>query len=315
MTERDDFIAYLAETIGDYRTGEIPEPMPEVIDLWLRHFGMDAPHQIQTGNLANEQQYEWGHQIHLGDCLDLMRAMPPDSVDLIVTSPPYADARKHTYGGISPDDYVAWFTQMAEQMLRVLKPSGSFVLNIKEKAVDGQRHTYVLDLILALHREVGFRWVEEYIWHKTTAAPGKWKYRFRDAWERILHFSKTPELKMRQDAVKVPVGDWTQNRLRNMSRNDRTRRQSATNPKIGRKIAAWEGKDTVYPSNVLHRSPVAHNTGHSAAFPEWLPEFLSACSPTPAMWYWTRFPAAAPPFAWPPAWAASPSGLKLTPIM
>ena len=274
MTERDDFIAYLAETIGDYRTGEIPEPLPEVIDLWLRHFGMDAPYQIQTGNLANRQQYEWGHQIHVGDCLELMRAMPPDSVDLIVTSPPYADARKHTYGGISPDDYVAWFTQRAEQMLRVLKPSGSFVLNIKEKAVDGQRHTYVLDLILALNRDVGFRWVEEYIWHKTTAAPGKWKYRFRDAWERILHFSKTPELKMRQDAVKVPVGDWTQNRLRNMSRNDRTRRQSATNPKIGRKIAAWEGKDTVYPSNVLHRSPVAHNTGHSAAFPEWLPEFF-----------------------------------------
>ena len=39
-------------------------------------------------------------------------------------------------------------------------------------------------------------------------------------------------------------------------------------------MAAWEGKRTVYPSNVLHRSPIAHNTGHSAAFPEWLPEFF-----------------------------------------
>ena len=216
----------------------------------------------------------WTNTIHVGDCLDVMKNMPSDSVDLIVTSPPYADARQHTYGGIPPKAYVSWFSDRAEQMLRVLKPSGSLVLNIKEKVVDGQRHTYVLELILALNRDIGFRWVEEYIWHKTTAAPGKWKYRFRDSWERILHFSKTPDLKMRQDAVKVPVGDWTKTRLKNMSANDLTRQESRTNSKVGRRIAAWEGKRTVYPSNVLHRSPIAHNTGHSAAFPEWLPEFF-----------------------------------------
>ena len=214
------------------------------------------------------------YKIHCGDCLDIMKSMPDDSIDLIVTSPPYADARIHTYGGISPDEYVEWFCLRANQMKRILKPTGSFVLNIKEKAVDGERHTYVLDLILALKRETGFRWVEEYIWHKTTAAPGKWKYRFRDAWERIIHFSKTNEFKMNQDAVKIPIGDWKDTRLQNMSTNDRTRRNSATRSGIGRKIAAWEGKDKVYPSNVLHRSPVAHNTGHSAAFPEWLPEFF-----------------------------------------
>ena len=151
----------------------------------------------------------WRNRVHLGDCLTVLSAMPADYVDLIVTSPPYADARKHTYGGIAPDRYVEWFTARAIEMLRVLKPSGSFVLNIKESCTDGERHTYVLDLILALKREVGFRWVEEYIWHKTTAAPGKWKYRFRDSWERILHFSKTRDLKMRQDAVKVPIGEWT----------------------------------------------------------------------------------------------------------
>ena len=217
---------------------------------------------------------EWLDRVHVGDCLDVMRAMPSETVDLIVTSPPYADARRHTYGGIPPDGYVPWFIERGEEMRRILKPTGSFVLNIKEKAIDGQRHPYVLDLILALSREIGFRWVEEYIWHKTTAAPGKWKYRFRDAWERILHFSKTRDVKMRQDAVKVPIGDWTQARLRNMSENDLTRQESATNSKVGRRIAAWEGKTTVYPSNVLHRSPVAHNTGHSAAFPEWLPEFF-----------------------------------------
>ena len=213
-------------------------------------------------------------QVHYGDCLEVMASFPDECIDLIVTSPPYADARRHTYGGVPPDEYVDWFCQRAEQMLRVLKPSGSFVLNIKEKAVDGERHTYVLDLILALKRQVGFRWVEEYIWHKTTAAPGKWRYRFRDSWERIVHFAKTRDIKMNQDAVKVPIGGWTGKRLSNMGRNDFSRQESATQSKVGRRISNWVGKNAVYPTNVLHRSPVAHNTGHSAAYPEWLPEFF-----------------------------------------
>ena len=213
-------------------------------------------------------------KVYFGDCLDIMRDLPDDSIDLIVTSPPYADARKHTYGGVPPEQYVKWFSDRSEQMLRILKPTGSFVLNIKERAKDGERHTYVLDLILATKREVGFRWVEEYMWHKTTAAPGKWKYRFRDSWERLLHFSKTKDLKMNQDAVQVPIGDWTGKRLKNMNQNDLTRQESATKSKVGRCIANWEGKSLVYPTNVLHKSPVAHNTGHSAAFPEWLPEFF-----------------------------------------
>lgn len=212
--------------------------------------------------------------IRYGDCLNVMAGFPDESVDLIVTSPPYADARRNTYGGIAPEEYVDWFLPRANEMRRVLKPSGAFVLNIKEKAKDGERSTYVLDLILALKREVGFRWVEEYIWHKTTAAPGKWKYRFRDSWERILHFAKTPDIKMNQDAVKVPIGEWTQKRLANMSDNDFERQESDTESGVGRRIANWVDKELVYPSNVLHKSPVAHNTGHSAAFPEWLPEFF-----------------------------------------
>ena len=209
-----------------------------------------------------------------GDCLDVLADMPADSVDLIVTSPPYADARRRTYGGVKPADYVDWFAPRAAEMLRVLKPTGSLVLNIKEKAIDGERHTYVLELILHLKLEIGFRWVEEYIWHKTTAAPGKWKYRFRDAWERVLHFAKTRDVKMRQEAVMMPTGDWNKARLKNMSDNDRSRQESATHSGVGRRISAWEGRALAYPSNVLHASPVAHNTGHSAPFPDWLPEFF-----------------------------------------
>ena len=92
--------------------------------------------------------------------------------------------------------------------------------------------------------------------------------------ERILHFTKTENVKMYQDAVKVPIGGWTDSRLTNMSKNDHARQQSATNPKTGRRMANWEGKRHVLPTNVLHKAPVCHNTGHSAAFPEWLPEFF-----------------------------------------
>lgn len=231
------------------------------------------PEAEETVQLALDMPQCEG-RILSGDCLDVLARMPSDSVDLIITSPPYADARRRTYGGVKPNDYVDWFAPRAEQMLRVLKPTGSLVLNIKEKAIDGERHTYVLDLILHLKRETGFRWVEEYIWHKTTAAPGKWKYRFRDAWERVLHFAKTRDVKMNQEAVMVPTGDWTKARLKNMGANDISRQESATRSGVGRRISAWQGRPMAYPSNVLHASPVAHNTGHSAPFPEWLPEFF-----------------------------------------
>ena len=217
---------------------------------------------------------DWQNKILLGDCLDVMKHLPANSVDLVVTSPPYADARAHTYGGVKPQDYIDWFAPRAEQIHRILKPTGSFVLNIKEKTVDGERHLYVLDLIRHLKLETGFLWIEEYIWHKTTSMPGKWKYRFRDAWERIIHFSKTKDLKMNQEAVMQPISGWTQQRLSNMSENDRSRQNSGTNPKTGRRMSAWVGRDKVYPSNVLHKPPICHNTGHSAAFPEWLPEFF-----------------------------------------
>jgi len=79
-----------------------------------------------------------------GDCRNVLKTFPDTCVDLVVTSPPYADSRKHTYGGVSPDEYVAWFLLISSELHRVLKPTGSFILNIKERVKDGERHTYVL---------------------------------------------------------------------------------------------------------------------------------------------------------------------------
>lgn len=131
-----------------------------------------------------------GNTVHLGDCRDVLHAYDDNSVSLIITSPPYADQRASTYGGVNPDKYVEWFLPRSAEFLRVLRPDGSFILNIKEKAINGERHTYVLELILAMRKQ-GWYWTEEYIWHKRNCFPGKWPNRFRDAWERCLHFTKS----------------------------------------------------------------------------------------------------------------------------
>lgn len=118
----------------------------------------------------------------LGDCREKLDEIEDSSVDLIFTSPPYADRRKNTYGGIHPDKYVDWFSPISKELLRILKPTGTFILNIKEKAINGERHTYVIELILEMKKN-GWLWTEEFIWHKKNCYPGKWPNRFRDAWE------------------------------------------------------------------------------------------------------------------------------------
>jgi site-specific DNA-methyltransferase (adenine-specific) len=211
--------------------------------------------------------------IHHGDCLKVLEKFPDACVDLVVTSPPYADQRSSSYGGVHPGEYAEWMLPRTEQMLRVLKPTGSFVLNIKEKAVNGERHTYVLELILAMKKQ-GWLWTEEYIWHKRNCYPGKWPNRFRDAWERCLHFTKQRKFKMNQDSVMVPMGDWAQSRLRSLGKNDVVRYDSQVGNAFAKNIANWQGRDMAYPTNVLHMATECGNKKHSAAFPQALPEWF-----------------------------------------
>lgn len=208
-----------------------------------------------------------------GDCREVLPRIRSESIDLIVTSPPYADSRSHTYGGIHPDDYVSWFLPISLELKRVLKPSGSFILNIKEKAVDGERHTYVVELILRM-REQGWKWTEEYIWHKKNCYPGKWPNRFRDAWERCLHFTKQKKFAMYQEEVMVPMGDWRHDRLRKLSDTDKRRDNSRVDSGFGKKISNWLGRKYAYPTNVLHLATECGNRNHSATFPKDLPAWF-----------------------------------------
>lgn len=208
-----------------------------------------------------------------GDCLEVLKSIEDNSVDLVITSPPYADQRIRTYGGVHPDNYVEWFMPIADELFRVLKPTGSFILNIKEKVVDGERHTYVLELIIEM-RKRGWLWTEEYIWHKKNCYPGKWPNRFRDAWERILHFNKQKKFAMYQESVMVPMGDWAKTRLANLSETDKRRDNSRVGSGFGKNVSSWVGRELAYPTNVLHMATETGNKSHSAVFPLELPSWF-----------------------------------------
>ena len=223
------------------------------------------------GNVKNMRTVE--SIVKCGDCSEVLLDYSDNFFDLIVTSPPYADSRSKAYGGIKPNDYVKWFLPRSEQFLRVLKPTGTFILNIKEKVVYGERHTYVLELILALHKQ-GWFWTEEFIWHKRNCHPGKWPNRFRDAWERCLQFNKSKHFQMFQENVMVPMGKWAETRLKHLGKNDVIRFDSQVGSGFGKNIANWVGRDKAYPSNVLHLATETDNRNHSATFPRALPEWF-----------------------------------------
>lgn len=228
------------------------------------------------------------NSIILGNCEDVLKAFPPNSIDLIITSPPYADARKGKYVGTVPKKYVEWFMPKAEELKRILKPNGTFILNIKEGASGGERHTYVLELILEM-RKRDWLWTEEFVWHKKNSFPGKWPNRFRDGWERLLQFNKTKKFQMHQSRVKVKMGDWAKPRLKNLSDKDKTREHSTLNLGFGVNLENWVKRRKAYPDNVLfmekeevflqpenvlHMPTECANKGHCATFPVALPEWF-----------------------------------------
>ena len=211
--------------------------------------------------------------IFLRDAKEVLQKIDGNTIDLIVTSPPYADQRKDTYGGIPVNEYVKWFLPISMELLRVLKPSGTFILNIKERVTNGERNTYVIELILEMRKQ-GWLWTEEFIWHKKNCYPGKWPNRFRDAWERLLQFNKSKQFNMYQEAVMIPMGDWAKTRLRNLSETDKVRDIFKVGSGFGKNISNWIGREMADPTNVLHLATECGNKNHSAAFPEKLPAWF-----------------------------------------
>ena len=230
------------------------------------------------------------NKIYFGDSAKILSKtdlLPDNYVNLIMTSPPYADKRSKSYGGIKADKYVEWFLPISLQIKRVLKDSGSFVLNIKEHPESGERQTYVMELILEMKKQ-GWFWIEEYCWYKKNSFPGKWSNRFRDSWERCLHFTKSKSFDMYQEAVMVPIGDWAERRFKSMSESDFIRYTSQNNSNLGRNVSNWLDRKKVFPhnvvvfenehylapSNVLEFATECSNKNHSAAYPLELPTWF-----------------------------------------
>lgn len=130
------------------------------------------------------------YELHTGDCIEVMASLPAESVDAIVTSPPYAEQRKSTYGGIPEKDYPAWTVAWMNEAQRLLKPSGSVIINISPHARGGQLSDYVLRTRLAL-RAAGWLELDELIWQKSFTLPTGAAHKPQRTWESLLWYSRT----------------------------------------------------------------------------------------------------------------------------
>lgn len=131
-----------------------------------------------------------------GDCFNLIKEQPDNSVDLVITSPPYSDIVNYgkNVSTKKPDDYVDWILPLFKEIYRVLKPSGSFILNINDKTEGGLRSTYIYDLISRNNKETKLKLYDTYIWHKKNGIPNGGIKRFRNTTEFIFHFVKDKKL-------------------------------------------------------------------------------------------------------------------------
>ena len=201
--------------------------------------------------------------------------------DLIVTSPPYADARHKHYDSIHPSQFAEWFMEFSPVFYEALKPDGSLVINIKDKVVDGVRHRFVWHTIERMCA-AGWFSIDDYLWHKTNPMPGYWPTRLRDGWEYCFHLAKTIRPYINQDAVRKPIGTWAETRMANLGENDLSRHNSVNDSGFGRDLSNWSDKETVLPSNVLSLALVGKNKGHPATYPVGLPDFFIRLLSRPA---------------------------------
>ncbi|MDG6998075.1 MAG: site-specific DNA-methyltransferase [Nitrososphaerota archaeon] len=212
-------------------------------------------------------------QVYFGDSREILKKFPDGHFDLIITSPPYADARVSHYDSIKPDQYVDFMLTFHKELWRTLSINGSFVLNVKDKVVRGIRHRFVWETIESF-ADLGWLCIDDYIWVKPNAMPGYWPNRLRDEWEYCFHLTKRKEFKMYQTAVRRPIGTWAATRLKVLKGKSNSRHDSENHSGFGRDLRNWKQKDWVLPGNALHIPLVGRNHRHPAAFPVGVPEFF-----------------------------------------
>jgi len=154
--------------------------------------------------------------------------MESNSIDLVITSPPYANLKKYIDNpGIHPDNYVEWFLPICNEICRVIKPTGSFILNINDKVEDRFRHPYVFDLISELHKRTELKMFERLFWNKLKGLPNR--NRFGDRVEYIFWFAKSDKFHFNIDEMRVPYSEKSIQRMKNPLKKRFARNESNQN--------------------------------------------------------------------------------------
>ena len=218
-----------------------------------------------------------GHRLICADCRDsgaVARFFEGVKANLVITSPPYATQREYDpssgFTPVPPDKYADWFRVVAANIAAVLAPDGSYFLNIKPHADDGERNLYVMDLVLAHKRQWGWRFVDEFCWRKTdNGVPGGWGNRFKNAFEPVYHFCREPQIKFRPTAV----GHVSEDCFNYSPSNPKSRSGSGL---LGCGEVREEGRFSgiARPSNVIEVRTECSQGLHSAPFPRALVEFF-----------------------------------------
>jgi len=151
----------------------------------------------------------------VGDCETILKSFPDKSVNLILTSPPYAGIKEKYQAGFSappPELYCDWFIPKVKEFSRVLADNGSFILNIDDKVVDGFRHPYVYELVCRIIKETGFQLFERINWNKGKSLCHP--KRFRNPVEHVFWFAKGTGFTFNLDDMRLPYNEVSLKRMK-----------------------------------------------------------------------------------------------------
>jgi site-specific DNA-methyltransferase (adenine-specific) len=200
--------------------------------------------------------------------------VPDGGVDLVVTSPPYDRQGKYRDGeAYGRAWYRDTFLQVTGEVLRVLQPRGSFVLNYRSRRHGGERGTLQYELVFWL-REQGFLFCEDFVWGKPSPPPGRFNRFVKDAVEYCFQFAKSPDWQFYPDNCLAPARWDVRDRERRRRLPQNFVRVDEPSGHGRRRVNA--GPDLVRPSSLLYLEPEfgPNPSGHPARFPVALPSFF-----------------------------------------
>lgn len=208
------------------------------------------------------------------DCLNVLSDVPDDTFDLVITSPPYDGQPRYENGEkYERDWYEDTFLKVTGEILRTLKPHGSFVLNYRSRRQDGQRGTIQYELVMWL-KEQGFIFAEDFIWGKPSPPPGRWNRYLKDAVEYCFQFTKSTEWQFFPEQCLSPAR-WDRKDVERRKKHKHNYERVNEPSGQGRK-RVQAAPDMVRPSTLLYMEPefLPNPTEHPARFPIGLPEFF-----------------------------------------